>query len=64
MEISQPTILAVIVDSVAPCLVPHRKKHSTLPNGVEVMIMVPESDSISHSMYPLSGNPAMWKGRS
>lgn len=50
MEISHPTMFAVIVDNVAPCLVPQRKKHSTFPKGVEVMMMVPESDSASHSM--------------
>lgn len=59
IEMSHPTMLAVIVDSVAPWRVPQRKKHSTFPNGVEVMMMVPDRDSASHSMYPVSGKPAM-----
>lgn len=59
MEMSQPTMFAVMVESVAPCRVPQRKKHSTLPKGVTVMMIVPVRDSASHSMNPLSGKPAM-----
>lgn len=50
MDISHPTMFALTVEVVAPCLVPHRKKHSTLPKGVIVMTIVPVRDSTSHSM--------------